>query len=146
MAGCRFCVLLLVVALALAGPASGQDVSYKVIVNAANPIGSVSRTMLGRIFLKQELDWPNGQAAQPVDLAEGTPVREDFSTVVLGRSVPAVKSYWQKQIFSGAAVPPVEKASDEEVIAFVRMFRGAVGYVRVSTQLPIAVKLLRVTE
>ena len=138
--------LLLAAALAFAGAASGQESSYKVIVNAANPIGSVSRALLTRIFLKQTQQWPSGQTAVAVDQTEGTSFREDFSTAVLGRSVPAVKSYWQRQIFSGAAVPPVEKQSDGEVISFVRVNIGGVGYVSASTQLPATIKVLRVTE
>jgi ABC-type phosphate transport system substrate-binding protein len=139
-------VLLLVVAWAYAGAASGQESNYKVIVNAANPIGTVSRTLLKSIFLKQVEQWPNGQAAQAVDQAEGVSIRGDFSAEVLGRNVPAVKSYWQRQIFSGAAVPPVEKQSDGEVISFVRINTGGVGYVSASTPLPATIKVLRVTE
>ena len=136
----------LVVALAHAGVVLGQEASYKVIVGSTNAIGSVSRAFLGRIFLKQVATWPNGQAVVPVDQAEGTTVREGFSTEVLGRSVTAVKSYWQRQIFTGAAVPPVEKESDAAVISFVRNNNGAVGYVGAAAQLPATVKVLRVTE
>jgi len=146
MVGFRLGALILVAALGFAGQASGQETGFKVIVNASNPVNTVSRTTLARIFLKQASQWPDGQPAQPVDLAEGTSEREDFSTAVLARGVPAVKSYWQKQIFSGAAVPPVEKESDGEVISFVRVNRGGVGYVKGSTQLPVAVKVLRVTD
>ncbi len=139
-------VLLLAAGLTLGVPASAQTLSYRVIVNAENPIGSVSRQLLLRIFLKQTTQWPDGQAAQPVDQAEGASVRDEFSSDVLGRTVPAVKSFWQRQIFSGAAVPPVEKDSDTAVIAFVRLHAGAVGYVGSGTLLPPTVKVLRVTE
>jgi hypothetical protein len=144
--GFRVGASILVATLTAAGQVLGQKVSYKLIVNSTNPISSVSRAALAQIFLKQVSEWPTGQSAQPVDLAGGTSVREDFSAVVLGRSVPAVRSYWQKQIFSSAAVPPVEKESDEEVISFVRANRGGVGYVSASTQLPVTIKVLRVTD
>jgi len=44
-----------------------------------------------------------------------------------------VKSYWQQQIFSGRDVPPVEKSSDAQVVAFVKQNPGAIGYVAEGT-------------
>jgi hypothetical protein len=52
---------------------------------------------------------------------------------VLGRSVGAVETFWQQQIFSGKEVPPPVKASDDDVIAFVKANAGAIGYVSAST-------------
>ena len=71
-------------------------------------------------------------------------VRE-LGGVVLGKTVSAVKSYWQQQIFAGREVPPVEKTSDAEVIAFVKANRGAVGYVS-DTAAVTGVRVLRVDE
>ena len=51
----------------------------------------------------------------------------------LGRSVSAVRAYWQQQIFSGRNVPPVERPSDAEVLTFVKEHPNAIGYVSAST-------------
>lgn len=56
-------------------------------------------------------------------------VRERFARKVLDKSPMAVKAYWNQQIFAGRDVPPLEKPSDAEVVAFVRQNPGAVGYV-----------------
>jgi hypothetical protein len=56
-----------------------------------------------------------------------------------------VKSFWQRQIFSGSGVPPQERASDEEVLDFVRANPGAVGYVSSDTPNGAGVKVLEVT-
>jgi ABC-type phosphate transport system substrate-binding protein len=64
-----------------------------------------------------------------VDQTDRSSVREEFSRVVHGKSAAAVKSTWNQQIFSGRDVPPVEKSSDGDVVAFVRATPGAVGYV-----------------
>ena len=64
---------------------------------------------------------------------ETSPVRDSFSREVLGKSVPAVEQYWTQAIFSGRAVPPVEKRTDADVLAYVRETPGAIGYVSAST-------------
>ena len=46
-----------------------------------------------------------------------------------GRSAKQIESFWQQQIFSGKDVPPEQKASDAEVIAWVKANPGAIGYV-----------------
>ena len=140
-------VLVVLAALAaVAGVATGDDAGFVVIVNSANPAVSVSRADLGAFFLKQSTTWPDGQVVLPVDQAESSPVRADFSQAVLKRPVSAVKSFWQKQIFSGAAVPPIEKGSNGDVAAYVGAFHGAVGYVGSSAKLPAGVKAVRLTD
>jgi len=150
------CLLVVVaVVLALGASASGDDVGFAVIVNSSNPVTSLTRSQLSSIFLKQESAWPDGQVIVPVDQEESSPVRTEFSRVVMKRPVAAVKSFWQKQIFSGAAVPPVEKASSEDVAIYVSTVRGAVGYVGVVlalssgkavVRLPSGVKVVRLVD
>lgn len=146
---------VLAVFFVLGAVASGDEVGFAVIVNASNPVETLSRSQLSNIFLKQESAWPDGQVIVPVDQAENSPVRAEFSRVVLRRPIAAVKSFWQKQIFSGAAVPPVEKASSDDVATYVSSFRGAVGYVGVVlvlssgkavVRLPSGVKVVRLVE
>jgi ABC-type phosphate transport system substrate-binding protein len=129
----------------LAGPrAAAAQNGFVVIVNDANATRSVSRDDLSRIFLRQRTDFPSGAAAAPVDLAEGSSVREAFSQAVHGRSAAAVQAYWQRQIFSGRGVPPIQKASDDDVVAYVRSNPGAVGYVSRGTALGGGVHVVQV--
>ena len=55
-----------------------------------------------------------------------------------------VKAYWQQMIFSGREVPPPEKASAKDVVAFVSANRGGVGYVPAGTPLGEGVKTVDV--
>ncbi len=146
MRGFRLVATVLGAALALGQAASGEDFGFRVIVNAANPVASINRSQLSGLFLKQETSWPDGQVALPVDLGESSPVRADFSRVVLRRPVAAVKSYWNKQIFSGGGVPPIEKSSGEDVVSYVSAFHGAVGYVGLGVSLPAGVKAVKLTD
>jgi ABC-type phosphate transport system substrate-binding protein len=107
--------------------AMAQD--FKVIVNSANATSELPGDVAAKLFLKQSLKFPGGTAAQPVDQAKGSPVRASFSKAVLGRPVAAVETFWQQQIFAGKEVPPPAKASDDEVIAYVKANPGAIGYV-----------------
>ena len=108
-------------------PAQAQ--SYKVIVNSSNAVSSMPRSQVAKLFLKKTTRWSDGSSVAPVDLPKSSPVRAAFSEDVLGKSVLAVDSLWRKNIFSGRAVPPLEKGSDSDVIAYVSQHPGAVGYV-----------------
>jgi len=119
---------LLLLASPLAWDLSAQS-GFKVVVHPSNPTSSLSRDQVARLFLKKTGAWSNGRAVVPVDLVESAPVRSAFSRLVLGKSVAEVKAYWQQQIFSGRAVPPVEKGSDAQVVRFVADNELAVGYV-----------------
>jgi ABC-type phosphate transport system substrate-binding protein len=104
-------------------PAPAQE-SYRVIVNAANPVEGLTRAEAARLFLTRTT-WDSGEPVFPVDLAATSPVREEFSRDVLGVSAAAAVQQWKRA--SGEAPPSV--ASDREVLAFVRLKRGAIGYV-----------------
>lgn len=140
---------LAVLALTL-GPArasaQGTAAGYVVVVNAANSLSSVSKGELAKIFLKKVDRWSNGQPAAPVNLGDGSPLRDRFSKEVLGKSPSALESYWQQQIFSGKNVPPAAKATDAEVIEFVRANPGAVGYVSPKAGDAPGVKRVTVTD
>ena len=113
--------------LLTAAPAAAQD--FKVIVNASNSTTELPAATLSRIYLKEAAAFPNGVSAAPVDQSKASPVRAAFSKRIVGRPVSAVETYWQQQIFSGKEVPPPNKATDDEVVAFVKATPGGVGYV-----------------
>lgn len=127
--------------LLLAGTVRAQGESgYQVVVNAKNGVGRMSRAELSRLFLKKQTSWTNGQTVAIVDRAETSDVRQRFTEDVHQRQVRAVKRYWQQMIFGGRAVPPPEKGSDDEVLAFVRANANAIGYVSASASLGDGVK------
>jgi ABC-type phosphate transport system substrate-binding protein len=128
----------LLLGLAILAPtqrASAQ--AYVIVVNEAGP-ASLSRDDVSRIFLKK-----NSQLT-PVDQDKDAKVRSTFTKAILGRPLSAIISYWQQQIFSGGDSPPVEKASDAEVLAFVRGNPKAIGYVAAGTELGTGVRAIAV--
>ncbi len=109
-----------------------QAQTFKIIVNPDNQITTISAKDASDYFLKKETKWANGKTVVPVDLSAKSSVREDFSTTIHGKSVAAIKSYWQQFVFAGKGTPPIEKATDAEVVDFVKKNPGAIGYISAS--------------
>jgi hypothetical protein len=126
----RIRVVALTIAVLFVAPASRADESYRIIVNVANPIEGLTKSEAVRLFLTRTT-WDNGDPVFPVDLGTTSPVREDFSRDVLGLSAAAAVQQWKRA--PGDAPPSV--ATDREVLAYVRLKRGAVGYVSAAANL-----------
>jgi ABC-type phosphate transport system substrate-binding protein len=135
-------LLLALVAAAL--PA--QEPGFKVIVHAENPVAATKRDQVAILFLNRRTSWSHGPASAPVDLSMTSPVREVFSSQVLGQSLLAVSNHWRKRMLEAREVPPPVKSSDEEVIAHVAKNPGGIGYVSAAATLPPTVKELRIAD
>jgi len=122
---------LLVLSLA----ASAFSQSYKIVVHGSNPAASLTKAGVSDLFLKKTVKWTSGAEAQPVDLKTPSQVREDFTKAVHGKSLAAVQSYWQQQIFSGRGVPPQEVTGDRSVLEWVQNNAGGIGYVSAGASL-----------
>jgi ABC-type phosphate transport system substrate-binding protein len=120
--------------------------TFKLIVNASNSNTSLSISDASQLFLKRTTRWGNGGSVQPVDLPTTSPVREGFSREVLGRPAVAIEAYWNKQIFSGQAVPPVVKSTEREVVSYVKENAGAIGYVSADTPLESGVRAVTLSD
>lgn len=127
-----------VIGLCDVSPVCAQD-SFKVIVNQANPVASLSKARLAQYFL-DSATWDDGTAVAAVDLPATSPVRETFSRDLLGMSVTAASAKWRT---AGHGDPPPTMATDREVLAYVRLKPGAIGYVASSTETP-GVKVLSI--
>jgi ABC-type phosphate transport system substrate-binding protein len=133
----------------LAGAPSRQpapalpEPGFVVVVNADNATASLPRTVVARMFLHRAT-WPTGTAALPVDQIDRSPIRVEFTQAVHGKSVGAIKAYWQQKIFSGQDVPPLEKPSDADVLAYVQANPAAIGYVARTTPLQRGVRVLTI--
>jgi ABC-type phosphate transport system substrate-binding protein len=109
--------------------AGGEAAGFKVVVHSSVPVATLSRAAVSNAFLKRTEKWPDGSSIVPVDQAHDSPVRQAFSKEILERSVAMVDAFWQRQVFSGHGTPPLTRATDAEVVAYVRSVPGAIGYV-----------------
>lgn len=138
--------LPLILFFLMGGRSSAQETaSFKVIVNPSNDVSAMSKDQLSDFFLKKVTQWGNGRKALPVDQVSSSPIREKFSKEIHEKSVTAINSYWRQKIFSGRDVPPPEKSSDADVLAYVAENADAIGYV--SANAPIdKVKVMKITK
>ena len=123
----RNCLTAGMLVLALAVSATAQN--FRIVVHESNSTASLTRAEASDLFLKKTVKWKNGAEVQPVDQKASSAVRAEFTQAVHGKSMAAVQSYWQQQIFSGRGVPPQEAAGDRAVLEWVQNNVGGIGYV-----------------
>lgn len=124
----RLFTLLAWFAALAAGPVGAVEPAFVVVAHPAAPVTELSRAQLSRLFLKKSTQWPDGSPARPVEPLDPK-LREAFVRQVHQRSSAEVAAYWNVLIFSGRELPPLEKATSAEVVAYVRATPGALGYV-----------------
>jgi ABC-type phosphate transport system substrate-binding protein len=125
----RRLIALLPTLLALwAGPAPAAEPALLVVAHPAVTVTELSRAQLSRFFLKKTTQWPDASLVRPVEPLDPR-LREAFAQQVHERSAAAIAAYWNALIFSGRELPPLEKSTDADVIAYVRATPGAIGYV-----------------
>ena len=122
-----------------------QEVAYRVVVHVTNPVARLTREQASQIFLRKVLLWDNRKPVLPVDQPADSPVRRAFTKQVHRRTVASVQTYWQQQTFAGLGVAPPERASDTEVLNYIRQFPNAIGYVNADANLGNDIKVLIVT-
>src|SRR5687768_5103203 len=111
------------------GHASTEIIPFVVIVNDANPVKSLTRAELRRIFMKQSRMWSHGEAMVPVDWDSTHYLRAVFCRDVLNRSVREMAEYWVQQSMTQGLTPPSTQRSARAVIRFVASVPGAISYV-----------------
>jgi len=126
--------------------AAATAADFKMVVNSANPVTALPRDTVNRMFLRKTTTWPNGQTVAPVDQHTNAPSRRAFSKAILGKEPAEIAAYWNQQIFSGRALPPPAKPSENEVLAYVRDNPNAIGYVAADTKIGEGVKIVAVLD
>jgi ABC-type phosphate transport system substrate-binding protein len=141
-----FVLVLVLVLVAGVRLASTADEQFRVIVNPQVKGSQIPKAALASIFLKQATRWGDGSLVFPVDQSMRAPVRQAFSTRVIGKPIEGVQAYWTRRFAEGNAWPPPVKSSDADVISYVASTAGAIGYVSSSTALPDSVREVAVLD
>ncbi|MBP8307548.1 MAG: substrate-binding domain-containing protein [Burkholderiaceae bacterium] len=102
-----------------------------VIVNRDNP-NPVDREFVVRVYTGAIRGWPDGSPVFALDQPEDSETRQQFATMVLGKSVANLRAIWSQNIFTGRGMPPKVTTPDSEMKHLVATNRNAIGYIRAS--------------
>ena len=125
----RRVVIAAFIVLMWTGHASTEITPFVVIVNEANPVKSLTKAQLRRIFMKESRMWAHGEAMVPVDWDSTHYLRAVFCRDVLDRSVREMAEYWVQQSMTRGLTPPSTQRSARAVLRFVASVPGAISYV-----------------
>jgi hypothetical protein len=100
----RFWALALALAAHHVAAASG----VVAVVASKSAIPKLTRSQVADLFLGRTSRLPDGLKATPLDLPEGSPLRDAFYAAFSGKSPAQVKAHWSKIIFTGRGEPPAQ--------------------------------------
>lgn len=116
----------IILALLFAQPAMADVV---VIVNAANPVRSMSPEEVSALYLARSRTFPSGEFALVFDQPRDSALRKQFFKLVANMEIGRVNTYWSRLMFSGQEMPPQVLPGEHAVLDIVRRNPGAIGYV-----------------
>jgi ABC-type phosphate transport system substrate-binding protein len=99
------------------------------VVSAKSPITALSRDEVSDLFFCKMSHFPNGIQAFPIDQAEGSAVRDEFYSKIIGKTAVQIKAYWSRIIFTGRGQPPPSVSSSIEMKKRISGNPGAIGYI-----------------
>jgi len=119
-------VMILAAAL-LADPSPSAESPVKIIVNASNPVTTLSREQVSRLFLKKQIRWEDGRDVRPIEFGDRG-LQEIFARDFHRKSWDSVERYWQELVFSAREGRPVVLAKEAAVVALAAKDPGAIAY------------------
>lgn len=114
-----------------------------VVANRSVGVDRIDRATLKSLFLGKKKKWDNGSKAVIVVLRQGD-VAEAFFKTNVSKTPKQFLTYWKKMVFTGKGSMPRLFESEEELVNYVKMTPGAVGFVQATTATD-GVKTLSIT-
>ena len=102
--------------------------NIQVVVNAASPAHELSRASLRAIFAMRVRHWPDGTPITVFVLPDRDERHRAFCKSVLQVYPYVLRDTWDRLVFTGTGQAPIQVASPEELIRYVTLVRGAIGY------------------
>ena len=103
----------------------------EVVVIASGALPKVDLSTLQRLYTGRIVS-VGQQAATPLNLPAGDPLRKRFLEGVLGQTEEQYTGYWLVRRYVGKGAPPQEFATVDEMLRQLASTPGAVAYVPVS--------------
>lgn len=99
------------------------------IVNAENPVSTVTVGEIRDFYFKRKRQWPNGESVRFIDRNTANRSRDFFLKTILKKTNSDVELFWIGQKLYTGDSAPLRESSDTATIQFVSSFKGAIGYV-----------------
>lgn len=121
-----------VLAALLAGTSAVHAADVVVIANKANTNAGDS-AFVAKVYTGEAKTWADGAVVNAYDQGEDNPIRADFYTAVVGKSLSNMQALRAQNVFSGRGLPPKVVDSDAETKKAVAANKNAIGYIRASS-------------
>jgi ABC-type phosphate transport system substrate-binding protein len=118
-----------VIVCASLAPMANANADIAVIVNASNPVQSLSAKQVGEYYLGRNRSFEGDAQAIVIDQEQSLPLRGRFFKEVSGFSIGQVTAFWSRLKFTGQMQPLRSIDGDAQVIEFVRSHPHSMGYV-----------------
>ena len=92
------------------------------------PVDTLKKRVLLDFFTGDIKTWKGGGPVVVIDLKPKTATKKQFYKF-LGKSSSRMKSIWMKKMLSGEGDPPQSFATEDEILAKIKMTSGAIGFV-----------------
>lgn len=113
-------------------PAHAEESQVLAVIVSNDPeitaIQQLGTRELEAIYWKKKQYWQGGTRIRPVNLHAEHPLRLQFSKTVLDSLPSEQADYWNGLYFHGTT-PPYSVQSEEAVMRYVSITKGAIGYI-----------------
>ncbi|MBF0614123.1 MAG: hypothetical protein G8237_03200 [Magnetococcales bacterium] len=126
VAGRIFLWMLTLLCLSAGHSAQAEGKKLMVLANRETPemdLATLRKVFLGKVIRV------NGMAVTPVNLSSGNPARSSFLGTVLEQTEEKYVNYWTVRRYIGQGSPPREVKGESEMVDYLRVTPGAVGYI-----------------
>ena len=116
-----------------AQPAGADDQPQTVvIVHPDRSAYDPDRRQLRALFTMRVTVWPDGKPARVFVLPDRSELHDQFCRERLGTYPYVLRGVWDRKIYTGVGLAPIEVRSESEMQQKVLSTPGAIGYARVS--------------
>lgn len=127
--GKRSAALFVAIALVFGAALLSAETEVVVVVSRESAVPALTREQVADLFLGKLSRFPGGAKAVPLDLPEGSAVRDAFYSEFAGKSAAQVKAHWSKIIFTGRGQPPAQTPDSKSALEHLARNPGAIAYI-----------------
>jgi ABC-type phosphate transport system substrate-binding protein len=108
--------------------AYADDQSVTVLIHHEVTTNELTSAQLRRIFSMRQTVWPNGMSIAVFVLPTENPAHQVFCKEILKMFPYQVERIWNKLVYSGMGVKPIEVESEQQMLQKIKDTPGAIGY------------------